>query len=116
MPRFLLPTFFVLLIQTPLSALPIGQFPETATPEAAPCYFKTSDGRGFDLSSICGKSEASSREIYQSPQNRAAMANSDTLNPGFRAAVNANPGSPFGSNPNLTQCYIVDDEGNPCQP
>jgi hypothetical protein len=116
MPRFLLPAFFVLLVQTPLSAAPIAQFPETTTPEAAPCYFKTSDGRGFDLSSICGKSEASYPPSYQSPQNQSAATNSGALNPGFRAALNANPGNPFGSNPNLAQCYIVDDEGNPCQP
>jgi hypothetical protein len=113
MPRFFFPTFFLFVMQLPIVAAPIGQFPETTDPEAAPCYFKTADGRGLDLSSICGKSAASRRDIDPSQQNLAPTA---VLNPGFRAAVNANPGSPFGRNPSLTQCYIVDTDGNPCQP
>lgn len=126
MRQLFFPLVLLLAIPSPVFAGPIALFPETANPEAAPCYFKTADGRAFDLSSMCGKSEALSRsrnqnqpnqnQPNQNQSNSSATVNSSLSNPGFRAAINANPGSPFGNNPALAECYVVDTEGHPCQP
>jgi hypothetical protein len=105
----------------PIAAIasPIDQFTETpaSQAEAAPCYLKTTDGRSFDLSRICGRSA-----IIRLTPGRAATATTNAsattapiVNPNFRAAIGANPGNPFGPNPNVGQCYIVDADGNACQ-
>lgn len=104
------------LLPIPAWANPIDQFPEISNPEAAPCYLKTTDGRGFDLSRICGRSEAIQRASNQIQQNPTAANNSPIPNSSFRAAIGSSPGKPFGSNSSLAQCYIVDLEGNACPP
>jgi hypothetical protein len=107
----------LLWLPVPVWASSIDQFPEISNPESAPCYLKTTDGRGFDLSRICGRSEAIQRQLNQIP---ATASNSPIPDSSFRATIDNSlsnrPGSPFGSNPSSAQCYIVDLEGNACQP
>ena len=91
--------------------------------EDSACYFKMTDGRMIALNSICGYKEP----IQKNTTDRSSASNSNNasnvitppiINPEFRPIAGANPGNPFGNNStgNSNQCYVVDSEGNSCNP
>jgi hypothetical protein len=87
--------------------------------EDSACYFKTTQGFVMDLNSICGASQPKTPE--KRPQNstnsQIITPSPITPNPEFRPIAGANPSNPFGRNPATNnQCYIVDSNGDRCDP
>jgi len=102
----------------------VNRFP-TIVPnsiEDSACYFKTSNGRTIALNSICGYKEPKQKNTND-PSQASNSSNENVIappiaSPEFRPIVGANPGNPFGNNSggNSNQCYVVDSEGNSCNP
>ncbi len=114
--------FSGLLFCLPATAQTIGRFPPIVpnSLEDSACYFKTNQGSIVDLNSICGSSRTKEpdKQTPSSASNPQLITPSPILpNPEFRPIAGANPSNPFGRRDNNSnQCYIVDSEGNRCNP
>ena len=91
--------------------------------EDSACYFKMNDGRTIALNSICGYKEpiqkdATDRSSDSNSNNASNVIAPPIASPEFRPIAGVNPGNPFGNNSggNPNQCYVVDSEGNSCNP